>query len=188
MGGSKSKVETYEFVFGEEIEEIPSMSFAQSSKQRKKSGSARIPSRSARIAASVNGTPNTSISDDDKLATPIQERTIFQCSRTVPWILKNVRFKALVLSDFEFGCLLGVGRHSKVRLAKIKNKASYLAIKAVPKADVIKNNDFHRIEEERKALLLMHSPFIIKLFGTFQNSSYLFFALELTAEENCSRV
>lgn len=51
-------------------------------------------------------------------------------------------------------------------------------LKSVKKDYINKHNDLRHVKNEKTILTTLHSPFCIKLFGTFQDRVYLHFALE----------
>jgi serine/threonine protein kinase len=64
-----------------------------------------------------------------------------------------------------------------VRIAK--NKAGkYMVFKAVRKDYVIKHNDQRHIQNEKDILRALNCPFCVKLFGTFQDRTNVYYALE----------
>lgn len=65
-----------------------------------------------------------------------------------------------------------------VRVTKTKKDSKYFVLKGVKKDSVIKHNDFRHIQHERDLLYKLNNPFCIKIFGTFQDQSNIYFALE----------
>ena len=102
--------------------------------------------------------------------------------------------------DFEFKKVIGTGSFSTVFLSKLKfpdgftkdltektsNEASIdvhssrftYAIKILNKKHIIKHNKIKYVTIEKDILLKMNHQNIVKLFGTFQDSSNLYFVLE----------
>ena len=66
-----------------------------------------------------------------------------------------------------------------VRIAKLKDKGAYVALKAIRKDYIVKHRDQEHVENERRILLTLQSPFCIRLFGTFQDGPNVYFAMEL---------
>lgn len=64
-----------------------------------------------------------------------------------------------------------------VRIAK--NKAGkYLVFKAVRKDYVVKHNDHRHIQNEKNILQALNCSFCVRLFGTFQDRTNVYYALE----------
>jgi protein kinase A len=69
-----------------------------------------------------------------------------------------------------------------VRIAKLKSSQGYIAVKAIRKDYVKRHHDERHIKNEKEILIAMKScPFTINLFGTFQDSRNVYFAMELAA-------
>jgi serine/threonine protein kinase len=64
-----------------------------------------------------------------------------------------------------------------VRIAKNKN-GKYLVFKAVRKDYVNKHNDHRHIQNERDILRTLNCSFCVKMFGTFQDRTNVYYALE----------
>lgn len=83
-----------------------------------------------------------------------------------------------VVSDFEFGETLGEGSYSTVMRATDKIKGRVYAVKILEKKHIIKENKVKYVTIEKDVLNQLSSPFIIKLYYTFQDLSSLYFVLE----------
>lgn len=130
------------------------------------------------------------------------------CSQTYPWLLKNTNTAGSSLNDFELGRVIGkniiilcrfilffcsnissnftyssyfiyIGRGlmGTVRIAKNKS-GKYLVFKAVRKDYVMKHNDMRHIQNEKDILRSLNNSFCVKLFGTFQDRTNIYYALE----------
>lgn len=65
-----------------------------------------------------------------------------------------------------------------VRVCKTKGDR-YFVMKSIRKDYIHKHNDYRHVQNEKEALLTVSkSPFCIKLFGTFQDRTKIYFALE----------
>ena len=95
------------------------------------------------------------------------------------WLLKAGSFPTPSLAHLEIERIIGTGLMGTVRIVKIKDKPLYCALKAIRKDYVVKHKDGRHIENERRIMLQLNSPFCIKLFGTFQDSVFLYFLMEL---------
>lgn len=94
---------------------------------------------------------------------------------------------AYKLDNFELGVTLGTGTFGRVRFATFKeNKDRVCAIKMLKKADVINLQQVEHIIAEKDILEAISKgkdgmeshPFIVNLFGTFQDDTYLYMILE----------
>eukprot|EP00039_Didymoeca_costata_P001232 m.50910 g.50910 ORF g.50910 m.50910 type:complete len:564 (-) comp10693_c0_seq1:91-1782(-) len=81
--------------------------------------------------------------------------------------------------DFVLIKTLGVGSFSTVHLAQDKNSDATFAIKILEKAHIVKEKKEKYVMTEKDCFNQLHfSPFIIKLFYTFQDKEKLYFVLE----------
>ena len=64
-----------------------------------------------------------------------------------------------------------------VRIAKNKN-GKYLVFKGVKKDYIVKHNDQRHVQNERDILKTLNCSFCVKMFGTFQDKSNIYYALE----------
>eukprot|EP00116_Pleurobrachia_bachei_P001407 sb/3461669/ len=81
------------------------------------------------------------------------------------------------MQDFVIVKPISKGAYGKVYLAKRKGKPEHYAVKVMSKQDLIVKNMVDQVVTERDALALANSPFIVKLFYSFQTllsiSSYV---------------
>jgi len=110
---------------------------------------------------------------------PSGKKSAVEVSRKLPWLLKNASLNGSQANNFESGRVIGTGLMGTVRIAKLKDANLYLAIKSVRKDYILKHNDERHLQNERSLMLLCTSPFCIKLFGTFQDTNNVCFAMEL---------
>ena len=89
------------------------------------------------------------------------------------------------LSDYTMLKVVGQGSFGQVVIAKVRSEPTLgaasdkvVAIKVLDKANMIKRSQAARVEVERLCLDMTDSPFIVKLYGTYQNDSQLFFIQE----------
>lgn len=83
-------------------------------------------------------------------------------------------------SDFIFGKQIGQGSYSTVIKAIEKETNQEFALKILDKRHILKHNKAKYVTLEKSILnkLCPLSPFIVKLYYTFQDSGSLYFALE----------
>jgi serine/threonine protein kinase len=107
------------------------------------------------------------------------------------------------LKDFDLGITLGTGSFGRVKFAKYRNpmnneeSSQRVAIKMLKKKEVIRLNQVEHIVNEKTILFMLSSsnsnnttttnnnnklqsphPFVVKMFGTFMDDSYLYMILE----------
>jgi len=74
--------------------------------------------------------------------------------------------------------LLGVGGFGSVSLQKDKETGKTYAMKAISKGFIVKMDMQDSVANEKDILMMTDSPFIIKLYATYNSQSYLLFLLE----------
>jgi protein kinase A len=86
--------------------------------------------------------------------------------------------KRLKLEDFDLGTTLGTGSFGRVRVAKDKRTDSYVAVKIMKKAEIIKMKQVDHIMNENNILAVIDHPFIISMEGFTQDDRYLYLVIE----------
>lgn len=81
-------------------------------------------------------------------------------------------------SDFEIIKPISKGAYGKVYLAKKKTTGDRYAIKVLAKEHILRKKQAGHIETERTILARSKSPFVVKLFWTFQSAKHLFLVME----------
>jgi len=69
----------------------------------------------------------------------------------------------------------------EVSLARYRKDGMYVAVKAVSKGYVAKHKDERHLRNERDILARLRHPFVVRLFGTFQDTRRVYFVLEYVA-------
>ncbi|EKE41895.1 hypothetical protein ENUP19_0121G0071 [Entamoeba nuttalli] len=82
-------------------------------------------------------------------------------------------------NNFIFGDTLGEGSFGAVILTTDKDDNKQYATKILDKQQIIKLKKHATVKRERDIMSMCHSPYIVKLFYTFQNPTSLFYVLEL---------
>jgi hypothetical protein len=82
------------------------------------------------------------------------------------------------LDDFELQRTLGTGSFSHVRLVQSKLNQRFYAVKVWKKAHVVKMKQVEHTNNERRMLQRCKHPFLIKLWGTFQDSKNLYMIMD----------
>ena len=90
-------------------------------------------------------------------------------------LLQNDRIE---LKDLLFIKTLGKGMFGNVFLVNCKSNNSFYALKTVNKEKANQHEIYENLVQERKILLQVDHPFIVKLVKTFKDSSRLYFLME----------
>ncbi|ORX83200.1 kinase-like protein, partial [Basidiobolus meristosporus CBS 931.73] len=91
------------------------------------------------------------------------------------------------IKDFEIIKPISKGAFGSVFLAKKRTTGEYFAIKVLKKSDMIAKNQVMNVKAERKALIMQtDSPFVVKLYFTFQSKDYLYLVMEYLNGGDCA--
>ncbi|KAF1987918.1 protein kinase A [Aulographum hederae CBS 113979] len=82
------------------------------------------------------------------------------------------------LADFKIERTLGTGSFGRVHLVQSKHNQRYYAVKVLKKAQVVKMKQVEHTNDERKMLQRVKHPFLITLWGTFQDSKNLYMVMD----------
>lgn len=82
------------------------------------------------------------------------------------------------LADFEFKCTLGTGSFGRVKLAKHLPTGKTCAVKCLKKSEIIRLKQVDHILAEKAILSSIDHPFIVNIFGHFQDRKYLYLVME----------
>ena len=82
------------------------------------------------------------------------------------------------LSDFTIQRTLGTGSFGRVHLVQSKHNQRYYAVKVLKKQQVVKMKQVEHTNDERKMLQRVKHPFLITLWGTFQDSKNLYMVMD----------
>ncbi|PQE10757.1 cAMP-dependent kinase catalytic subunit protein [Rutstroemia sp. NJR-2017a BBW] len=82
------------------------------------------------------------------------------------------------LTDFEILRTLGTGSFGRVHLVQSKHNQRFYAVKVLKKAQVHKMKQVEHTNDERKMLQEVKHPFLITLWGTFQDSRNLYMVMD----------
>ncbi|KAH6654025.1 kinase-like domain-containing protein, partial [Truncatella angustata] len=82
------------------------------------------------------------------------------------------------LADFEIQRTLGTGSFGRVHLVQSKHNQRFYAVKVLKKAQVVKMKQVEHTNDERKMLGEVKHPFLITLWGTFQDSRNLYMVMD----------
>jgi protein kinase A len=82
------------------------------------------------------------------------------------------------LVDFETQRTLGTGSFGRVHLVQSRHNQRFYAIKVLKKFQVVKMKQVEHTNDERKMLSEVKHPFLITLWGTFQDSKNLYMVMD----------
>ncbi|CUM48857.1 unnamed protein product [Debaryomyces tyrocola] len=82
------------------------------------------------------------------------------------------------LDDFRILRTLGTGSFGRVHLVRSAHNGRYYAIKVLKKQQVVKMKQVEHTNDERRMLKLVEHPFLIRMWGTFQDSRNLFMVMD----------
>ncbi|RCH90573.1 hypothetical protein CU098_003734, partial [Rhizopus stolonifer] len=91
------------------------------------------------------------------------------------------------IKDFEIIKPISKGAFGSVFLAKKRITGDYYAIKFLKKSDMIAKNQVTNVKSERMIMIKQtDSPFVAKLYYTFQSKDYLYLVMEYLNGGDCS--
>lgn len=124
-----------------------------------------IPKDHSAIDARHNGVPTGAT------ATPNAEG---QPSRPTSKVTKG----KYQLGDFTIQRTLGTGSFGRVHLVQSRHNLRFYAVKVLKKQQVVKMKQVEHTNDERRMLGLVKHPFLITLWGTFQDSRNLYMVMD----------
>ncbi|KDQ20182.1 hypothetical protein BOTBODRAFT_27590 [Botryobasidium botryosum FD-172 SS1] len=100
-----------------------------------------------------------------------------------PQILQRQRSQSgrYSMQDFVFHRTLGTGSFGRVHLAQSTHNKRFYAIKVLSKEKVFKLKQVEHTNSEREMLSEVRHPFIVNLWGTFQDAKNLFMVMDFVA-------
>jgi protein kinase A len=84
----------------------------------------------------------------------------------------------LKLEDFSLLRTLGTGSFGRVHLAQSKHNSRYYAIKVLKKSEVVRLKQVEHTNSEKQILELAANPFMVNLWGTFQDDINLYMVMD----------
>ncbi|KAG9841723.1 Pkinase-domain-containing protein, partial [Aureobasidium melanogenum] len=82
------------------------------------------------------------------------------------------------LQDFTINRTLGTGSFGRVHLVQSKHNQRFYAVKVLKKQQVVKMKQVEHTNDERRMLQKVKHPFLITLWGTFQDSKNLYMVMD----------
>ncbi|PWZ00784.1 hypothetical protein BCV70DRAFT_160776 [Testicularia cyperi] len=108
-------------------------------------------------------------------------------SPRIPPAAPSSRPTASSIKDFDVIKPISKGAFGSVFLAKKRTTGDYYAIKVLKKSDMIAKNQITNVKAERMILMTQNqSPFVVKLFFTFQSAEYLYLVMEYLPGGDCA--
>ena len=108
-------------------------------------------------------------------------------SPRLPSVAPPSRTTPTSIRDFEIIKPISKGAFGSVFLAKKKVTGDYFAIKVLKKADMIAKNQITNVKAERMILMKQaESPFVAKLYFTFQSKENLYLVMEYLNGGDCA--
>lgn len=94
-----------------------------------------------------------------------------------PAVPRNTKGK-YTLSDFDIKRTLGTGSFGRVHLVQSHHNQRFYAVKVLKKAQVVRMKQVEHTNDERKMLTKVKHPFLVTLWGTFQDSKNLYMVMD----------
>ncbi|CEF67744.1 3-phosphoinositide-dependent protein kinase 1 [Strongyloides ratti] len=118
----------------------------------------------------------------------VLEKSISLGTKTLFMVMADGK-KYLSKDDFYFLHELGTGSFSTVHCCSKKDNSKRYAIKCVLKKQIIRERKTHHIMREKASMMLLSTeqnehPFVIKLYGTFQDSETLYFVMNIAEKKD----
>lgn len=83
------------------------------------------------------------------------------------------------LEDIEVKATLGCGAFGRVKLAYVKSKDQYFALKCQAKRSIVESGLQEHVLNEIRVMKKINHPYIAKLYLALQDQQYIYFVLEL---------
>lgn len=127
----------------------------------------------------MNPTPGASATEafggSSSAATPAMTSTTPRVVNNLPVRKLGGRYK---LSDFQFLRTLGTGSFGRVHLVRSQHNQRFYAIKVLRKQHVVKMKQVEHANNEHHVLSMVRHPFLINLWGTFQDPTFLYLVMD----------
>ena len=108
----------------------------------------------------------------------ISESSSIQKRKPLVPIPQTSRLDGCTLADFEIGKTLGTGSFGKVKHALCTSSEECFALKILKKSAVLRLKQVEHIMSEKAILRAITHPFIVSLYGSFQDACNLYLVLE----------
>lgn len=163
------------------------------------SSASRIHSKNNSISDDISGNSNEQIPKDElqilkeqrlKEVNDIVKQqvlnemlvTVSETSQNVtvknPLVFGNVTSGKYQFNDFQILRTLGTGSFGRVHLVRSNHNGRYYTLKILNKKTIVKYKQVEHTNDERKILSVLSHPFIVKMWGTFQDAKHLFIVMD----------
>lgn len=112
------------------------------------------------------------------LAQPTYQQQQMASQRQPPSDQARVTKGKYSLADFEILRTLGTGSFGRVHLVQSRHNQRFYAVKVLKKAQVVRMKQVEHTNDERRMLAEVKNPFLITLWGTFQDSRNLYMVMD----------
>eukprot|EP00128_Syssomonas_multiformis_P013295 Colp12_sorted_trinity150504_noHs@18367 len=88
--------------------------------------------------------------------------------------------RQMKLEDLQHTAMLGAGAFGRVTLVKHKKTGETFALKALQKSTIVELNQIEHVCNEKRIMQeMVPHPFVVRLFGTFRDTRYIYLLMEL---------
>ena len=108
------------------------------------------------------------------VSTSLASNVNASASRPTPRVTKG----KYQLTDFIIQRTLGTGSFGRVHLVQSRHNQRFYAVKVLKKQQVVKMKQVEHTNDERRMLGMVKHPFLITLWGTFQDSKNLYMVMD----------
>ncbi|GAW19232.1 hypothetical protein ANO14919_087170 [Xylariales sp. No.14919] len=129
---------------------------------------------------SINNLINLPQTDGHHGTPPPQPQAQVQVPAQAPTYASEARVTKgkYSLNDFDLLRTLGTGSFGRVHLVQSKHNQRFYAVKVLKKAQVVKMKQVEHTNDERRMLGEVKHPFLITLWGTFQDARNLYMVMD----------
>ena len=166
-----------------ETETETSKEIKESTPSTQTSGSVKKPVPASPIQATTSTTAATATAS--KLVTPTTRSTgtrrLLENSSEITTkllILGKKTSGKYSLADFEVLRTIGTGSFGRVHLVRSNHNGRYYALKVLRKQLIVRLKQVEHANDERRMLSIISHPFIARMWGTFQDSQYVFMVMD----------
>ncbi|KAL1923623.1 uncharacterized protein VTP21DRAFT_8603 [Calcarisporiella thermophila] len=124
-------------------------------------------------AAKINNEKSTTGASPGSLETRSKSQDFFAQIPPKPQLLGK-----MALQDFTLIRTLGTGSFGRVHLSQSNHSKKFYAIKTLRKRDIVRFKQVQHTNDEKRILERINHPFIVNLWGTFQDATHLFMVMD----------
>lgn len=108
-----------------------------------------------------------------------QQQHAMQEKRDVPHVMLGRKTNGkYTLQDFQIMRTLGTGSFGRVHLVRSNHNGRFYAMKVLKKHVVVKLKQVEHTNDERRMLSIVSHPFLVRMWGTFQDSQQVFMVMD----------